>query len=91
MEVGSQIAGQHHDDAGIGGGGSQQHRVNGPSEIGQVPGDVEPCHAQAAVVVLAEARDEGLDAAAGQAAMEAGNELAGAAGEFRAVNKVRDP
>lgn len=56
-----------------------------------MPFDVKLGCAQPTVMPHAEARDEGLDAAAGQAAGEVGYELAGAMCEFRAVDKARDP
>ena len=91
VEVGGQIAGKDHNDAGVRGGGTQQHRVNGPGEIGEVPGDVELGIAQAAVEAPAEACQEGLDTAARQRVAEVLNKEAAAACEFRAVNEVRDP
>ena len=91
VDVGGEVAGEHDDHAGIGGRTLQMEGVDGPSEVGQVPGDVESGIAQSSEVVAAQSFEKGLGPAARDERGEVPDDRAGAAGAVGTVVKVRDP
>jgi hypothetical protein len=91
VEVGGEVAGQDDDEAWRGRRGFKVEGVDGPGEVGQVPGDAERGAAEAALVRAAQAADDGLEAPAGDGLLEGADEGARVAGALRPEVEVRDP
>ena len=91
VEVRCEVAGEDDHHAWIGGRGSQVEGVDGPGEVGQVPGDVELRIAEAPEMAAAQPCDVGLEAAARDGLTKGMDERAGAAGAVGSMIEERDP